>query len=109
MVEKELGLAVADTDKPLRGALIMGGSFGFASLVPILPYLFAPVSSALYVSVGLTVLMLFAMGSFKSRWTGRSWLVSGLEAVGLGAFAGIAGYLFGTLLPAGLGVAGLRG
>jgi VIT1/CCC1 family predicted Fe2+/Mn2+ transporter len=53
--------------------------------------------------------MLFAMGAFKSRWTGRHWLPSGLEIFALGAFAGIAGYFFGTLLPAALGVAGIPG
>src|SRR5205823_10230934 len=40
MVEKELGLAVEDDAHALRGALVMGGSFGLAALVPILPYLF---------------------------------------------------------------------
>ena len=51
--------------------------------------------------------MLFAMGALKSRWTGRHWLPSGLEIFCLGAFAGVAGYFFGTLLPAALGVAGV--
>ena len=110
MVEKELGLSVDNDDaNALRGALIMGASFGLAALVPILPYLFLPVNSALYVSVALAAAMLFGMGAVKSRWTRRSWLASGLEIFALGAFAGIAGYFFGTLLPAALGVAGVAG
>ena len=109
MVEKELGLRVDDDAKPLRGAAVMGTSFGLASLVPVLPYLLVPVGIGLYVSVALTAVMLFGMGALKSRWTGRHWLPSGLEIFGLGAFAGIAGYFFGTLLPAALGVAGVRG
>jgi VIT1/CCC1 family predicted Fe2+/Mn2+ transporter len=109
MVEKELGLTVEDDAKPLRGALVMGASFGLAALVPILPYLFLPVSSALWVSVALSAAMLFGMGALKSRWTRRHWLPSGLEIFGLGAFAGIAGYFFGTLLPTALGVAGVSG
>src|SRR6266571_4736915 len=107
MVEKELGLSVDEDANALRGALVMGGSFGVAALVPILPYLFLAVQSALYVSVGLAALTLFGMGAIKSRWTRRSWVASGLEVFGLGAFAGIAGYFFGTLLPAALGVAGV--
>ena len=91
----------------LRGAAVMGASFGIAALVPILPYLFLSASTALYVSVPLTALTLFGMGALKSRWTRRHWLLSGLEIFGLGAFAGIAGYFFGTLLPAALGVAGV--
>ena len=87
----------------------MGGSFGVAALVPILPYLLLPVTAALWVSVILSGAMLFAMGALKSRWTGRHWLPSGLEIFALGAFAGIVGYFFGTLLPAALGVAGIPG
>lgn len=109
MVEKELGLTVEDDANALRGALVMGGSFGLAALVPILPYLFLPVQMALYLSVGLAGLVLFGMGALKSRWTRRSWLTSGLEIFALGAVAGIAGYFFGTLLPAALGVAGIPG
>jgi VIT1/CCC1 family predicted Fe2+/Mn2+ transporter len=108
MVEKELGLSPGDEGSPLRGALIMGGAFGAASLIPILPFLFLPVSVAQYASVVLTGLALFAMGVIKSRWTQRHWLPSGLEIMALGAFAGIAGYLFGTVLPALLGVAGVQ-
>jgi VIT1/CCC1 family predicted Fe2+/Mn2+ transporter len=65
------------------------------------------VTIALYVSVALGAALLFGMGVLKSRWTHRGWLVSGVEIFALGAFAGIAGYLFGTLLPKALGVAGV--
>ena len=44
MVEKELGLIVEEGGSALRGAIVMGVSFGLASLVPILPYLFLPVA-----------------------------------------------------------------
>jgi vacuolar iron transporter family protein len=108
MVEKELGLTVDDNGNAVRGAAVMGASFGLAALVPILPYLFVPIGTAVYVSVALTALVLFGMGALKSRWTRRNWVRSGLEIFGLGAFAGIAGYLFGTVLPAALGVAGVK-
>ena len=107
MVEKELGLTVEEDANALRGALVMGASFGIASLIPIVPYLFVPVSVALYFSVGLAAAVLFGMGVVKSRWTRRGWFVSGLEIFALGAFAGIAGYFFGMLLPKALGVAGV--
>jgi VIT1/CCC1 family predicted Fe2+/Mn2+ transporter len=109
MVEKELGLTVDDDAHVLRGALIMGVAYGIAGFVPLLPYFFLNVHTAVYVSVSLAAVTLFGMGVVKSRWTGRGWLISGLEIFALGAFAGIAGYLFGTLLPAALGVAGVSG
>ena len=92
MVEKELGI-VEDDANAVRGAIVMGASFGLAALVPILPYLFLAVNVALWVSVLASAAMLFAMGALKSRWTGRHWLPSGLEIFGLGAVAGIAGLL----------------
>jgi vacuolar iron transporter family protein len=106
MVEKELGLT-RDEGSPLRGALVMGAAFGSAALVPIVPFLFVPAGMAQYASILLTGLALFAMGVLKSRWTRRHWLPSGGEIVALGAFAGLAGYLFGTVLPALLGVVGV--
>jgi VIT1/CCC1 family predicted Fe2+/Mn2+ transporter len=109
MVEKELGLTVEDQVNALRGALVMGASFGLAALVPIVPYLILAVTVAPAVSVALSVMTLFGMGALKSRWTRRHWLSSGLETFALGTFAGIAGYFFGTLLPAALGVAGVAG
>jgi len=107
MVEKELGLT-RDEGSPLRGALVMGAAFGVAALVPIVPFLIVPAGSAEYLSVILTALALFGMGVIKSRWTRRHWLPSGIEIVVLGAFAGLAGYLFGTVLPVLLGVAGVQ-
>jgi vacuolar iron transporter family protein len=106
MVEKELGLDVADASNALRSAAVMGLAFGVAALIPVLPYLFLPIASALYVSVIFTVAILFGMGVVKSRWTRRGWLSSAAEMVAVGAIAGVAGYLFGELLPALLGVAG---
>jgi VIT1/CCC1 family predicted Fe2+/Mn2+ transporter len=109
MVEKELGLTVDDDANVLRGAVVMGAAYGLGGLVPLAPYFFLDVRTAVYISVSLAALTLFCMGAVKSRWTRRGWFISGLEIFVLGAFAGIAGYFFGTLLPAALGVAGVGG
>jgi VIT1/CCC1 family predicted Fe2+/Mn2+ transporter len=75
--------------------------------VPILPFLILPVGLALPGALIATGLVLFGIGVVKSRWAHRSALSSGLEVLALGAIAGIAGYLFGTVLPQLLGVAGI--
>jgi VIT1/CCC1 family predicted Fe2+/Mn2+ transporter len=62
---------------------------------------------ALQVAAVVTGVVLFAIGVVKSRWSHRSALSSGLEMLALAAVAGVAGYIFGTLLPRLLGVAGL--
>src|SRR2546422_858201 len=90
MVEKELGLVVEEGHGALQGAVIMGASFGLASLVPIVPYLIAPPNVALVPSLVVSALVVFAIGVVKSRWTRRNPIASGLEIVVLAAFAGIA-------------------
>ena len=105
MVEKELGLTAEHSEgSPIQGAMVMGVSFGVGSLVPIVPYLLLPVRAAIFGSVLATGVVLFGIGVLKSRWTRRDWMRSGLEILALGAFAGIAGYLFGGLLPSLIGV-----
>lgn len=104
MVEKEHGIAMDEDAGPLRGALVMGGAFGLGSSVPVLPFLFLPVGTGTWLSVVLTAAALFAIGVAKSRWTHRSAVASGLELVVLATAAAIAGYIFGTFVPAIFGV-----
>lgn len=104
MVEKELGISIAEGRNALQGAILMGAAFGLAAIVPILAYLFLEPGRAFPWSLGLSALALFVIGVVKSRWTRRSPLRSGLEIVVLAAFAGIAGYFFGSILPGILGV-----
>jgi VIT1/CCC1 family predicted Fe2+/Mn2+ transporter len=108
MVEKELGVTMEGGGSPLQGALILAGAFFVAALVPLMPYFFLSVRSGLWVSIGLSAVVMFALGVWKSRLTKRSWLRSGLEILALVAGAAIAGSFFGSILPGLLGVAGIR-
>jgi VIT1/CCC1 family predicted Fe2+/Mn2+ transporter len=108
MVSKELGIQVEDEQGGvLQGAVLMGGAFGLGAAVPVVPFLVLPIEVALPSAAVLTGAVLFGIGVVKSRWTHRGALGSGLEVLALAAFAGIAGYLFGTVLPQLLGVAGI--
>jgi len=104
MVEKELGISVEEGRNALQGAILMGVSFGLASLVPIVAYLFIEPRAAFPLSLALSAAALFTIGVVKARWTGAGPLRSGAEVVVLAAVAGIAGYLFGSVLPHLLGV-----
>jgi len=105
MVEKELGLGGQHSEgSPFQGAMVMGASFGAGAAVPILVYLLVPVAAATWVAVVATGAVLFGIGLLKSRWTRQSPILSGLEILALGAFAGVAGFFFGSLLPTILGV-----
>jgi VIT1/CCC1 family predicted Fe2+/Mn2+ transporter len=65
----------------------------------VLAYVILPIEIAAWAAVVASGSVLFGIGVLKSRWTRRSWLRSGLEILALGAFAGVAGFFFGNLLP----------
>jgi vacuolar iron transporter family protein len=103
-VEKEFGIAIEEAQgSPLQGAAVMGVAFGLGALAPILPYLLLPVRLAVYLSILATAGVLFGIGVVKARWTHAHPVASGLEILLIGAFAGIAGFFFGTVLPTILG------
>ena len=107
MVEKELGLTIEEGHSPLQGALILALTFAVASLVPIGPFFIFPVRTALVIAIVFSAVVMFALGVAKSRVTGRNPIRSGLEIVGLVLAASVGGWIFGSLLPAALGIAGI--
>jgi VIT1/CCC1 family predicted Fe2+/Mn2+ transporter len=107
MVEKELGLTVEEGGGALQGALILSGAFALAALVPLTPFFFLPVQTGLVAAVALSAVVMFALGVAKSRLTGRNPVRSGLEIVALVFAATIGGWIFGTLLPRALELAGI--
>ena len=109
-VEKEFGIAIEEAHgTPIQGAAFMGIAFGLGALAPILPYLLLPIGLAVYGSILATAGVLFGIGVVKTRWTHRNPIGSGLEILLIGAFAGIAGFFFGNVLPALLGAPAVGG
>lgn len=98
----ERGIFKAATS-PVAKSLYTFFSFLFFGAIPLLTYLVVP-----YVPVAqnhnfataclLTGLTLFALGTVKVTFTGRNWILSGLEMVFLGGFSAFIAYLVGVLL-----------
>jgi vacuolar iron transporter family protein len=87
MLAEEYGLPKA-VRSPLKAAASTFASFVLCGAVPLLPFLVgAPATFQL--SVVMTALVFFLIGSTKSRWSPVSWWRSGTEtlAIGLGAAA----------------------
>ena len=110
MVSKELGIQVdSEHGSPKQGALFMGLAFGLGAAIPVLPFAFLSVTTALPVSALATGMALFGIGVLTSRWTMRSPIISGMRVLMLAAIAGVAGYFVGSALPHLLGVEVIAG
>ncbi|MGH2473757.1 MAG: VIT1/CCC1 transporter family protein [Candidatus Limnocylindrales bacterium] len=104
LVREELGLDPDELGSPWGAAVGSFLAFALGAVVPVIPFVFGggPVITA--VSLGLSLVALFAVGAGVSLMTGRSLLFSGVRQLGLGLGAAIVTYLIGSII--GVGVLG---
>jgi vacuolar iron transporter family protein len=98
LVREELGL---DPDELGSAWGAAGGSFvafAIGAVVPVLPYLVGGGTTALLVSLGLSLVALFAVGAAVSLLTGRGLVFSGVRQLGIGLAAAVVTYLIGSLI-----------
>jgi vacuolar iron transporter family protein len=93
--EKVFGLGSAEINRPLQAALVMAASFVMGALIPIVPYFLLKGTAALYLSIALSALTLFAVGVLKGRLAGKSQLRSGMQFFSIAVSAALTGYLIG--------------
>jgi vacuolar iron transporter family protein len=99
MMRFELGLEEPDPKRALSSALTIGGSYVAGGIIPLLPYIFIPTTStALIVSVIVTLTALFIFGAVKGRFTGVSPLRSGLQTLLIGGIAAAAAFIIARLI-----------
>jgi len=88
MMRFELGLEKPEPRRALISAVTIAGAYVAGGLVPLAPYIFTHSSStALFISVGLTLFALFAFGYVKGRFTGTKPLRSALQTTLIGSVA----------------------
>ena len=107
MMTEELGLFQSN-ESPLGNALATFFSFVIFGTIPLLAYLVREIFSngnqdgsalvALPWAIALTGLTLFTLGAVKTRFTGRSWIRSGMEMLFIGGIAAAAAYGIGAAL-----------
>jgi VIT1/CCC1 family predicted Fe2+/Mn2+ transporter len=98
-IEKELGLPFHDTETAKGDAYVVGASYAVAALVPLWPYFFFSMNTALVLSLFSTACALFALGVLKGRVTREALVRSGLQVLVIGAVSAGIGYLIGGLGP----------
>ncbi len=94
MMRFELGLEKPDPRRALKSAITIAGAYVAGGLIPLAPYIFTHTSStALLISVVLTLVALFIFGFVKGHFTGTKPLRSALQTALIGSVA--AGAAFG--------------
>ncbi len=98
LVREELGLDPEELGSPWGAAAGSFAAFGVGAVIPVIPYVFATGMVAFVVSLGLSLVALFAVGAGVSLLTGRGVLFSGARQVGIGSAAAGVTYLVGSLI-----------
>src|ERR671914_548770 len=104
MMRFELGLEKPDPKRALASALTIGGAYAVGGLIPLSPYVIASVfenmtvTTALLISVTLTLLALFVFGFIKGRYTGTRPARSALQTALIGSVAAGAAFLIARLI-----------
>ncbi|PYG33393.1 VIT1/CCC1 transporter family protein [Pelagimonas varians] len=95
MLDGEYGVAPVDPH-PMRAALVTFGAFLIAGFIPLMPFLLG-LESAFSISIWLTMISFFVIGTLKSVWSLSPWWRSGLETLAIGGAAASIAYVVGSL------------
>jgi VIT1/CCC1 family predicted Fe2+/Mn2+ transporter len=98
LVREELGLDPDELGSPWGAA---GGSFvafAIGASIPVIPYLLIGGPAALLISLGLSLIALFAVGAAVSLLTGRGLIFSGFRQLGIGLAAALVTYVIGSII-----------
>ena len=99
MMRFELGLEEPDPARASRSAGTIAASYIAGGLIPLAPYiLMHHILSALWVSVGVTLLALFVFGCVKGHYTGVHPLRGGAQTVLVGGLAAAAAFFIARLI-----------
>jgi len=99
MMRFELGLEEPDPARARQSALTIAFSYIAGGLIPLAPYIsLNSLSTALWVSVGLTLVALFVFGYVKARFTGLDPLRGAVQTVLIGGLAAATAFAIARLI-----------
>jgi VIT1/CCC1 family predicted Fe2+/Mn2+ transporter len=98
LVREELGLDPDELGSPWGAAAGSFVAFAIGAVIPVIPYLFGGGQAVLFVSLGLSLVALFAVGAAVSLLTGRGLLFSGLRQMLIGLAAALVTYAIGSII-----------
>lgn len=95
MAYRELCIIPESREEPGKNGLVMLISYLIGGSIPLLPYLPLAIAPAFPISIIITLLALFALGVFTTRYSKRRWWAAGFEMLLLAGLAAIVGYAVG--------------
>ncbi len=99
MMRFELGLEAPDPRRARVSALTIGLSYVVGGFIPLTPYILIPnLTTALLVSVVVTLFALFLFGYIKGSFTGTKPFRSGFQTMLVGGLAAGAAFLLARLI-----------
>lgn len=99
MMRFELGLEPPDPTRAARSAATIAGSYVAGGLIPLAPYMLThDVFTALWISVVVTLLALFAFGWIKAKFTDVNPFRGALQTAFVGGLAATAAFLLARLV-----------
>lgn len=98
MMKEELRLFPDDYDKPVKSGLFVLGATVAGSLIPLIPFFFLTVKWGMIGALALSLIVLFTVGTVKSKLTIGDWKKAGLEMAVIGIVTAVAGFIVGKLL-----------
>jgi vacuolar iron transporter family protein len=99
MMRFELGLEKPEPKRAMTSALTIGGAYVAGGFVPLVPYMFLrSASTALLISILVTLLALIVFGFIKGKFTGIKPIRSALQTALIGSLAAGAAFLIARLV-----------
>tara|TARA_Y100000310_G_C20575834_1_gene760360 strand:- start:688 stop:1272 length:585 start_codon:yes stop_codon:yes gene_type:complete len=87
---------------PIKNSVMTFISFAIFGLIPLLAYVLQTFNSKIinpfFISIILTAIALFILGSVKTKLTGKNWFKSGAETLVIGGVAASAAYYIGKYI-----------
>jgi vacuolar iron transporter family protein len=97
MMDEELHLQPVETPDILRSAIVITGATLIGHLIPLLPFVWLPRTTALILAIVLSALVLFGVGSYEAVTLVGDWRKKGIQMVMIGLGAAAIGFLIGRL------------
>ena len=103
MLTEELGLNLDIIGSPIKGALVMFGSFLLGGILPILPYFVVKAGlissvTAIVAAIVMSIASSFVVGALKAKLAKKNWIKGGIEMAGLGTGVALVGFGIGSEL-----------